>query len=102
MHKLPRLEKTRLLGFKFDVKLNSKARGERDLEKETTVAKRKDESTEAGPISGTSEDSLYTHGLASCIGIGAVGNPPLIGSRIDKVRTLSLVIPCDIQQKVAH
>lgn len=91
MHKLPRLEQTRLLGFQFDVKLNSKARGERDLEKETTVAKRKDESTEAGPISGTSEDSLYTHGLATCIGIGAVGNPPLIGSRIDKVRTLVFI-----------
>ena len=49
------------------------------------LAKREHKTTTEGAVSGTSEDYLYTYGLASCRGIAAMGDPESEGG-INKVR----------------
>ena len=79
----------------MDLALNPRCRGERQLEKETAVGKREDNTIKEGTFSsGTSDDSLFTYGLATCVGMGAVGTAPLIGSRTDKVSLLCLLTGC--------
>ncbi|KAI1342004.1 hypothetical protein F5Y15DRAFT_330054 [Xylariaceae sp. FL0016] len=61
------------------------------------LAKRTSYKTERGVIIGTEDDSLRTYGLATCIGMAAVGEEKI---EVDKVLTH---VPCDdVANKVAE